>query len=158
MKLEGKVALVTGAGTGIGQAIAERFTAEGAKVCITARRGKMLEDVAAALPAGSVVTCAGDVAKPEDVEKMVTTAVDFGGKLDVLVNNAGMSAQGPVHELDLAVWQQVMDVNLTGPFLLMKAAIPHMLQAGGGSIINIASVAACAACRACRPTAPPRPV
>ena len=140
MKLEGKVALVTGAGTGIGQAIAERFTAEGAKVCITARRGKMLEDVAAALPAGSVVTCAGDVAKPEDVEKMVTTAVDFGGKLDVLVNNAGMSAQGPVHELDLAVWQQVMDVNLTGPFLLMKAAIPHMLQAGGGSIINIASV------------------
>jgi NAD(P)-dependent dehydrogenase (short-subunit alcohol dehydrogenase family) len=140
MKLQGKVALVTGGGTGIGKAIAERFVNEGAQICISARRGDMLEQVAANLPAGSVVTCQGDMAQAEDIERMVAATVDFGGKLDVLVNNAGMSAQGPVHELDPAVWQQVMAVNLTGPFLAMKAAIPHMLKNGGGSIINIASV------------------
>jgi len=140
MKLEGKVALITGGGTGIGAAIAERFVAEGAKVCIAARRQEMLDKVAEKLPSGSGATCAGDVSQPGDIERMVKAALDLGGKLDVLVNNAAMSAQGPVHELDPQVWRQVIDVNLTGPFLLMKACIPHMLKAGGGSIINIASV------------------
>jgi meso-butanediol dehydrogenase/(S,S)-butanediol dehydrogenase/diacetyl reductase len=140
MKLQGKVALITGGGTGIGTAIVQRFIEEGAKVCITGRRKEMLDQVAQSLPQESITTCPGDVSKDADVARMVETTVKFGGTLDVLVNNAGISAQGPVHELDRAVWRQVIGVNLTGPFMLMQAAIPHMIKAGGGSIINIASL------------------
>jgi meso-butanediol dehydrogenase/(S,S)-butanediol dehydrogenase/diacetyl reductase len=140
MKLQGKVALVTGGGTGIGTAIVERFIKEGAKVCITGRRKDVLDKVAKSLPKESITTCQGDVSKDEDVARMVETTVKFGGKFDVLVNNAAISIQGPVADLDPAVWRQVIGVNLTGPFLLMKASIPHMIKAGGGSIINISSV------------------
>jgi len=140
MKLQGKVALVTGGGTGIGTAIVGRFIEEGAKVCITGRRKEMLDKVAKTLPKKSVTTCPGDVSKDEDVARMVETTVKFGGKLDVLVNNAGISIQGPVADLDRADWHEVMGVNLHGPFMLMQAAIPHMIKAGGGSIINIASL------------------
>ncbi|MGA3173328.1 MAG: SDR family oxidoreductase [Syntrophorhabdales bacterium] len=140
MILQGKVALITGGGTGIGAAVAERFVNEGAKVCITGRRQDVLDKVIASLPAGAAASCAGDVSKDEDVSRMVSAAVAFGGKLDVLVNNAAISAQGPVGEADRAVWRKVIDVNLNGPFLLMNETIPHMIKAGGGSIINIASV------------------
>jgi NAD(P)-dependent dehydrogenase (short-subunit alcohol dehydrogenase family) len=140
MNIKGKVALVTGGGSGIGAAIAERFVADGAKVCITGRRKEMLEKVAKSLPAGTVTICSGDVSKEEDVARMVETTVKFGGKLDVLVNNAGTNHPAPIDKLDLKAWQEVIDINLTGPYLLMKAAIPHMLKNGGGSIINISSV------------------
>ena len=140
MKLQGKIALITGGGTGIGTAIAKRFVDEGAKVCITGRRKEMLGKVAKSFPQGSVTTCPGDVSKDEDVARMVAQTVDFGGKLDLLVNNAAISSQAPVTDLSREEWQKVLDVNLTGPFLLMKASIPHMIKAGGGSIINIASV------------------
>jgi NAD(P)-dependent dehydrogenase (short-subunit alcohol dehydrogenase family) len=73
---------------------------------------------------------------------MVETAVAFGGKLDVVVNNAGTGVRESVVEIDVSVWRQVVDTNLTGPFLVMKYAIPHLIRAGGGSIINVASVAA----------------
>lgn len=140
MNLKGKVALVTGGGSGIGTAIAERFVADGAKVCITGRRKEMLEKVAKSLPSGSVVICQGDVSKEEDVKRMVETVVKFGSKLDVLVNNAAINRPAPIVELDPKVWQEVIGVNLTGPYLLMKAVIPHMLKEGGGSIINISSL------------------
>jgi meso-butanediol dehydrogenase/(S,S)-butanediol dehydrogenase/diacetyl reductase len=140
MNLKGKVALVTGGGSGIGTAIAERFVADGAKICITGRRKEKLEEVAKSLPSGSVVICQGDVSKEEDVKRMVETTMKFGGKLDVLVNNAGTNHPAPIVELDPKIWQEVIGVNLTGPFLLMKAVIPHMLKEGGGSIINIASL------------------
>ena len=140
MNLKGKIALITGGGTGIGTAIAERFVADGAKVCITGRRKEMLEKVAKSLPSGSVVICQGDVSKEEDVKRMVDTTVKFGGKLDVLVNNAGTNHPAPIVELDPKMWREVMEVNLTGPYLLMKAVIPHMLKEGGGSIINISSL------------------
>jgi NAD(P)-dependent dehydrogenase (short-subunit alcohol dehydrogenase family) len=140
MKLEGKVALVTGGGTGIGTAIVKRFVTEGAKVCLTGRRKEMLDQVARSLPSGTVTTCSGDVSKDDDVARMVKTTVSFGGRLDVLVNNAGIASQAPVADLSREEWQRVFDVNLTGPFLLMKASIPHMIKGGGGSIINIASV------------------
>lgn len=140
MKLEGKVALVTGGGSGIGTAIVQRFVSEGAKVCISGRRKEMLDKVAASLPAGSVLVCQGDTSKDEDAARMVARTVEFGGKIDVLVNNAAISASKPVGELERTVWRQVMDVNLNGPFMLMQEAIPHMIRNGGGSIINIASL------------------
>jgi len=140
VNLKGKVALVTGGGSGIGTAIAERFVADGAKVCITGRRKEMLEKVAKSLPSGSVAICPGDVSKEEDVKRMVEATVKLGGKLDVLVNNAALNHPAPITELDLKLWQEVLGVNLTGPYLLIKAVIPHMLKGGGGSIINIASL------------------
>ena len=140
MKLDGKVALITGGGTGIGTAIAERFVAEGAKVCITGRRQEMLDKVARSLPTGMVTTCAGDVSKYEDAVRMSEVTLRFGGKLDVLVNNAGIDPGGTVADIDPEVWRKVIEINLTGPFLVMKAAIPHMIKGGGGSIINISSL------------------
>jgi len=140
MNLKGKVALVTGGGSGIGTAIAERFVADGARICITGRRKEMLEKVSKSLPSGSVVICQGDVSKEEDVKRMVETTVKFGGKINVLVNNAGTNHPASIVELDPKMWQEVIDVNLTGPFLLMKAVIPYMLKEGGGSIINISSL------------------
>lgn len=140
MNLKGKVALITGGGSGIGTAIAERFVADGAKICITGRRKEMLEKVAESLPSGSVVICQGDVSKEEDGKRMVETTVKFGGKINVLVNNAGINHPAPIAELDLKLWEHVIAVNLTGPFLLMKEVIPYMLKEGGGSIINIASL------------------
>jgi NAD(P)-dependent dehydrogenase (short-subunit alcohol dehydrogenase family) len=140
MNLKGKVALITGGGTGIGAAIAERFVSDGAKVCITGRRKELLEKVAKSLASGTVVICPGDVSKEEDVKRMVDTTVKFGGKINVLVNNAGTNHPAPIVELDPKMWQEVIEVNLTGPFLLMKAVIPHMLKEGSGSVINIASL------------------
>ncbi len=141
MQLEGKVALITGGGTGIGAAIAERFVSEGAKVCITGRRREMLEKVASSLPAGAITTCVGDVSNDQDALRMVEVAVGFGGRLDILVNNAAIEINSSVVEMDPAVWRQMLEINLTGPFLMMKAAIPRMIDAGGGSIVNLSSLA-----------------
>ncbi len=141
MKLDGKVALITGAGTGIGAAIAKRFVADGAKICITGRRQEMLSKVAQSLPAGKVLTCAGDVTRLEDVTRMVETALVFTGKLDALVNNAAIDPGGTtVVDIEPELWHRVLETNLTGPLYLMKASIPHMIEGGGGSIINIASL------------------
>lgn len=142
MKLEGKVAIITGGGTGIGAAIVKRFVDDGAKICIVGRRQEILDEVARSLPSDAVVTCPGDVSKIEDVGRIVETALAFGGKLNVLVNNAGMDqTPATVIDIDPELWRQVIEVNLTGPFLLMKASIPHMIKGGSGSIINISSLA-----------------
>jgi len=140
MRLEGKVALITGGGTGIGAAVADRFVAEGAKVCIAGRRQEMLDKVAQSLPSGTVTTCSGDVSKDNDAKLMIAKTVSFGGRLDVVVNSAGISAQGAVANVDSKDWRNVIDVNLTGPFLVMKEAIPRLIDAGGGSIINVSSL------------------
>lgn len=141
MILKGKAAIITGGGGGIGTEIAKRFVAEGAKICIAGRRMELLTKVADELPSGSAVTCSADVSRPEDVERIIRTALDFTGKLDILVNNAAINPSGKVADLDFSVWQEVIDINLTGPFLMMKASIPHMIKAGGGSIVNVASLA-----------------
>lgn len=140
MRLEGKTALVTGGGTGIGAAITERFVAEGAKVCIAGRRRERLEQRAATLPPGSVLPCPGDVSIHEDVKRMVAATVDFGGSIDILVNNAAGDVFGTVTELEPDDWQRVMDVNLKGPFMLVRESLPHMIEKGSGSIINVASI------------------
>ncbi len=141
MQLEGKVALITGGGTGIGEALARRFVAEGARVVITGRRAQKLDEVAASLPAGSVNTVAGSVSEPADAQRMVEAALAVSGRLDVLVNNAAANLAGTIVDMDLATWQEMLDTNLTGTFLLMKAAISPMIAAGGGSIINMGSLA-----------------
>jgi NAD(P)-dependent dehydrogenase (short-subunit alcohol dehydrogenase family) len=140
MYLNGKVALITGGGVGIGAEITKRFVADGAKVCISGRRQEMLDKVAGSLPDGSVTTCSGDVTGLDDVRRMVETTVKFGGKIDVLVNNAGIDDAGSIVDVDVEIWKRVLEVNLTGPFLTMKVCIPLMIKAGGGSIINIASL------------------
>jgi NAD(P)-dependent dehydrogenase (short-subunit alcohol dehydrogenase family) len=141
MRLEGKTALITGGGAGIGAALAEVFTAEGAKVCITGRRENVLAETAATLPPGCVLTCAGDVGDCDDAQRMVETALEFNGRLDILVNNAAIDTAGSVVDIDPDLWRRMIETNLTGPFLMMKYAIPHMIEAGGGSIVNVASLA-----------------
>lgn len=141
MRLEGKTAIITGGGAGIGCAIAERFVAEGARVVITGRRQSALDAVAAMLPSDCVLTCSGDVTRFEDAARMVETALQFTGKLDILVNNAAIDPAGSVVDIDPDLWRQVIEINLTGPFLMMKHAIPPMIKGGGGSIVNVASLA-----------------
>jgi meso-butanediol dehydrogenase / (S,S)-butanediol dehydrogenase / diacetyl reductase len=141
MNLDGKVALITGAGTGIGTAIAERFVADGARICITGRRQEKLDEVIHSLTPGAVVSYVGDVTRLEDARQMVETALAISGKLDVLVNNAAIDPGGTtIVDLDPELWHRVLETNLTGPMYLMKAAIPYMMKGGGGSIINIASL------------------
>ena len=143
MDLKGKVAIVTGGGTGIGEAIAQRFVACGARVCITGRRQEMLDRVAKSLPKDSVKTCSADVSDEKDVERILKTALSFEGGLQVLVNNAAIDQDPPagVVDMDVAKWKRMLEVNLTGPFLLMKTCIPQMIKAGGGSVVNISSLA-----------------
>lgn len=138
-RLENKVALITGGGTGIGAAIAARFVDEGASVCIAGRRIDKLEEVVASLPKGASMACAGDVSNEEDVKRMVEVTLSLGG-LDILVNNGAINFRSPVADLSLINWQSVINVNLTGPFLTMHYAIPYMITTNKGSIINIASV------------------
>jgi meso-butanediol dehydrogenase/(S,S)-butanediol dehydrogenase/diacetyl reductase len=140
--LKGKVAIVTGGGTGIGEAITRRFVAAGAKVCIAGRRQELLDAVAKSLPEECIKTCSADVSDEKDVEQIVKTALSFERGLHVLVNNAALD-QNPagVVDLDVAEWRRMLEVNLTGPFLMMKACIPHMIKAGVGSVINISSLA-----------------
>jgi meso-butanediol dehydrogenase/(S,S)-butanediol dehydrogenase/diacetyl reductase len=141
MDLSGKVALITGGGTGLGSAIATRYVADGAKVCIVGRTLEKLEQTARLLPTGSVEICVGDISKMEDTQRMVQTTLKFGGKVDILVNNAAFDVIGTIVDLDLELWHQAVETNITGPFMLMKAAIPPMIKAGRGSIISIASLA-----------------
>jgi meso-butanediol dehydrogenase/(S,S)-butanediol dehydrogenase/diacetyl reductase len=141
MKLSGKVALITGGGTGIGAAIARRFVEDGARVCISGRRKEKLEATVRNLSGGSAVACAGDVTDYDDVARMIETTISFGGKLDILVNNAAMDSQGGILETSMDHWRTTLEINLTGPFATMKAALPHMIENGGGSIINISSLA-----------------
>ena len=142
MDLKGKIAVITGGGTGIGAAITKRFVSCGAKVCIAGRRQEMLEGVAKSLPDGTVKTCSADVSKEKDVKRIVEEALSFGDGLHVLVNNAGIDQKpSGIIEMDVTEWKRVLDVNLTGPFLMMKACIPYMIKAGSGSVVNISSIA-----------------
>ena len=139
--LNGKTALITGGGSGIGAAIAKRFVAEGAKIVITGRRKEALAETVAALPEGSVLPFAGDVRNADDAKAMVEATVKFGGKIDILVNNAGIDPAGNVVDVSIDLWKSVIETNLYGPFYTMKFAIPYMINAGGGAIVNIASLA-----------------
>lgn len=142
MALNGKVALITGGGTGIGAAITRRFVAEGARVCITGRREAILEEMAGSLPNQSVRYCAGDVTQTEDVKRMVETAMAFDGKLDILVNNAGVTAPDRFSEISLRRWNMIININLNGTAYCSQAALPQMLERNSGVIINMSSILA----------------
>ena len=139
--LNGKVALITGAGSGIGAAIAKRFVAEGAKIVISGRRKEALEETASACPEGSVFLFPADVRQIEDAQAMVDATIKFGDKIDILVNNAGIGHFGAIVDAKVDEWMDVIATNLFGPFYLMRSAIPHMIEQGGGSIVSISSLA-----------------
>src|SRR5581483_3402009 len=143
MRMKGKVALVTGASAGIGEAVARVLAREGASVVVTARRKAKLDRLVDAITAtgGRAVAVAGSVTDETHAQEAVQQAVRTFGALHVLVNNAGIGAFGTVlHETDDATWDELIDVNLTGVFRMTRAAIPAMLKTGGGSIVNISSV------------------
>lgn len=144
MRLEGKVAIVTGAATGIGQGIAIRFAREGAAVVVDYvgkpdAPNKTEEAIKAAN--GRTVAVEADVSKPDQVQNLVDTAVRSFGRLDIVVNNAGIERKFPFVDYPLEEMQKILDVNLVGPWLVSQAAARHMIKQGkGGRIINISSV------------------
>ncbi len=136
--LAGKVALVTGGGTGIGEAIAAAFVRAGATVVVSGRRAEVLAASAARTGAQPVVA---DVAEEDLVQAMFAQIESQFGGLDILVNNAGIT--GPVakaEDLDLAAWDDTMDSNVRGTILCIKYAVPLMRRRGGGSIVNMSSL------------------
>lgn len=141
MRLEHKVALVTGGNRGIGRAIVKLFAAEGAAVMFCARRASLGEaveaDVRSANGEATFVAC--DVTQEDAVESLVSQVVQRYGGLDVVVNSAGIAPASPVESMDVQQWREVMDVNVTSMFLVCKHAIPHLRQRGGGCIINLGS-------------------
>lgn len=146
MRLDGKVAIVTGAGSGIGRAIALRLAREGAAVVVAGQRPARLDETVAmvATAGGTATAVACDVTDSEQVRHMVQAALDSHGRLDILVNNAARNRPDEavterVAELAEQWWAATMDVNLTGAFYCCKAAVQAMLRGDGGCIINIAS-------------------
>lgn len=136
-----RVAIVTGAGRGLGRAAATTLAAEGMRVVATARSEDQLASLAADVGSDRIHPVAVDVTAPEAPERLVTTALDVFGGLDVLVNNAGIAPAGDFADQDFEAWRRLLEVNVTAPARLAQAAGGVMIEAGGGSIINIASTA-----------------
>lgn len=146
MRLNGKVALITGGGTGIGEATAKLFASHGAHVVITGRRQDVLESVAKNIMAGGgkVLTVSGSVTDEAHVQSVVEQTVRTFSKIDILVNNAALGGFGVrLHEMTDQTWHDTLATNLTGVFRVTRAVIPHMLGRGG-AIVNVSSVAALA--------------
>ncbi|HET8626677.1 MAG TPA: SDR family NAD(P)-dependent oxidoreductase [Thermomicrobiales bacterium] len=142
-QIAGKVALVTGAGSGIGEAIVKALAARGARVVVADLNQEAAERVAAAIRDSGADAAAtrADVADPASVEAMVAAVVQRHGGLDVAVNNAGIGGeQHPTGQYSPEGWRRVIDVNLSGVFYCMRYEIPAMLQRGGGAIVNMASI------------------
>jgi NAD(P)-dependent dehydrogenase (short-subunit alcohol dehydrogenase family) len=141
--LKGKIAVITGGGRGIGQAIAFAFAKAGAKVVITSRKAQDLEATANEITAfgGEAFPLPAHLGKAEEIKKMINTVMEKFGRIDILVNNAGASpAMGSVLECDERLWDKLMDINLKGAYFISQAAANIMVKQGGGKIINIASV------------------
>jgi len=143
MRLEGKVAVVTGSSSGLGRATAVLFAKEGAKVVVNADRNvaggeetvRMIREAG-----GEAVFVHGSVSSAVDCKRMVRAAIDTFGRLDILVNNAGIEIRGGVLTLSEEDWDGMLDVDLKGIFMCSREAIPEMIKVGGGSVVNVASV------------------
>jgi NAD(P)-dependent dehydrogenase (short-subunit alcohol dehydrogenase family) len=141
MRLKDKVAVVTGAASGMGLAIAKLFVAEGAKVVAADWHGEAIAAAVAEI-GGSIVALTADVSKQAEAEAMVDKAVSEFGRIDILVNNAGvMDLFQSVADVSNDTWRRVLSVNLDGPMFAMRRVVPLMLAQGGGSIVNVSSVA-----------------
>src|SRR5262249_43441266 len=142
--LKGKCALITGASKGLGKAIAEEFAREGAHVSICARGKEDLEQTAHALRTYGVTVVAiqADVAKAEDVQRVIDTTIQTLGRIDILVNNAGTAWLDHTLTTTDEQWQECMEVNLYSAVRFLRGVVPHMRQQGGGRIINISTVGA----------------
>jgi 3-oxoacyl-[acyl-carrier protein] reductase len=140
-RLENKVAIVTGGGTGIGRGVARALASEGARVVVCGRRRDRLEQTVEAIrqAGGSALAVQADVSDVHDVDRLVTTTMETYGKIDILINNAGIADGGELHNLDPETWDRVMETNLRGPFLTMRRVLPVMRLQGSGHIINISS-------------------
>jgi len=140
-KIEGTTAIVTGGGTGIGAAISQTLGQLGVNVVICGRRQQPITNTVDAIRAARGQACCvrADVSREEDVDRVVWTAVDTYGGVDILINNAGIYAGGAIHSHTVATWDQVMAINLRGPFLLTRAVLPHMRNKRRGHIINVSS-------------------
>jgi NAD(P)-dependent dehydrogenase (short-subunit alcohol dehydrogenase family) len=150
MRLEGKVCVITGAGSGMGRVAAQMFAAEGAKVVVAEFAADAGEETVRQVTdaGGEASFVKTDVSREDDASAMVDHAVERFGRIDVLYNNAGImpEADHSVTDTDVAVWDQVMAVNLRGVFLGCKYAIPRMAEQGSGSVINISSFVAILGC------------
>ena len=144
MRLENKVALITGAGSGIGRATAELFAKEGAKVIVADYNAESSQLTVRSIKesGGQATFVQADVSKAIDAERMVRAAVNTYGRLDILHNNAGIFVKPtPAHELTEDIWDRVFDINIKGVWLGCKYAVPELIKAGGGAIVNTASMA-----------------
>lgn len=144
LALDGKVAMITGASSGIGAAAARLFAREGAAVVVTARREERLRELAEEITGagGRALAVPGDITRAEDVERVVRAAVDTFGRLDCAFNNAGFATAGTVlHEMGQDVYERTMDVNVRGVWNCLSHQIPELLRGGGGAIVNTSSVA-----------------
>ncbi|MEK3805018.1 SDR family oxidoreductase [Bacillus sp. FSL H8-0547] len=142
--LKDKVAIITGGGRGLGAQMAEGFAQAGASLVLCSRKAAACEDTAQKLSREygvKAIALGCDVTNQDDVKNVVQTAVDTFGKIDILVNNSGATWGAPVQDLPLDAWNKVMNVNVTGTFLMSQEAGRHMIQQKSGKIINIASVA-----------------
>lgn len=139
MRLKSKTAIITGGGTGIGLACAKLFCQEGARVILFGRRQDRLDDALAAI-GESALAVRGDITKKEDIKTLVHTTLDRLGRIDILINNAGTFSGAPLHEMEENQWDEVLNVNLRGVFLLTQQVIPHMVEQKSGNIIHISSI------------------
>lgn len=144
MRLQGKVAIVTGAASGYGKGSAEMFAREGAKVAAADINGTELRKVVEGIhkAGGEAIAVESDISRARDAERMVETTVEKFGRLNVLFNNAGIEHMGLIHEVTEEDWDRIMSVNLKGTWLCSKYAIPHLIAGGGGSMIHTASLSA----------------
>jgi NAD(P)-dependent dehydrogenase (short-subunit alcohol dehydrogenase family) len=137
----GKVAVVTGAGTGIGAGIARSLAGRGVAVAACGRRHEPLASVVKGIVAagGRATAVQADVSVEADAHRIVETAIEAYGGLDFLINNAGVGGGGPIHRHSVETWDRVMSINLRGPFLMARFSLPHMREHGRGHIVNISS-------------------